>query len=192
MKLSLINYVTFQIGWFSCVLSAANGQPMLGLLVTIALVLLHLKLAQRPMPEIRLLLACGAIGIVFDSLLLATGWISYPSGSWIPGLAPYWIIAIWLLFATTLNLSMGFLRGRHWLAALAGALGGPLSYMAGEKLGGIGLNNPEAAMIALAVGWGIIMPLISAMAVRWNGFEPRPVPDFVPAGWREEAVKSHV
>jgi len=173
------------------VVSAANGQPMLGLLVTIALVLLHLKLALRPMPEMKLVLACGAIGIVFDSLLLATGWISYPSGSWIPGLAPYWIVAIWLLFATTLYLSMGSLRGRHWLAALAGALGGPLSYMAGEKLGGIGLNNPEAAMVALAVGWGILMPLISSLAVRWNGFERQPVPDFIRTDWREETVKNH-
>jgi hypothetical protein len=141
---------------------------------------------------LKLILACTAVGLVFDSLLLATRWVSYPNGEWLPGMAPYWIVAIWLLFATTLNLSMGWLKGRLPLAVMLGALGGPLSYIAGEKLGAMRLENPEAALIALAVAWAIIMPVLSLLAQRWNGFsiedEARPVL----TGWASAGVKENV
>jgi hypothetical protein len=191
MKLSLVNYIFFQVGWFSCVVFAAQGRPVVGFGVALAVIGLHLFLAPRRLPEIKLILACSAIGLVFDSLLMATGWVSYPSGLWLPGLAPYWIIAMWFLFATTLNLSMGWLRGRPWLAVIAGALGGPLSYLAGEKLGGIRLENPEPALIALALAWAVIMPAIAALAQRWNGFEPAKKPDYIQSDWRDEEFSSN-
>jgi hypothetical protein len=191
MKLSLVNYVFFQVGWLSCVVFAAQGRPLLGFGITLAVIGLHLVLAPRRLPEIKLILACAAIGLVFDSLLMATGWVSYPSGLWLPGLAPYWIIAMWLLFATTLNLSMGWLRGRPWLAVIAGALGGPLSYLAGEKLGGIRLEDPEPALVALALGWAVIMPAISTLAQKWNGFEPAKKPDYIQSDWRDEEFSSN-
>lgn len=188
MKLSLVNYVFFQVGWLSCVVFAAQGRPLWGFGVALAVIGLHLLLATRCLPEIKLIIVCAAIGTLFDSLLMATGWVSYPSGLWLPGLAPYWIIAMWLLFATTLNLSMGWLRGRPWLASVAGALGGPLSYMAGEKLGGIRLENPEMALLALAFAWAVIMPAISILAQRWNGFEQPGSMGNTQSDWRDEEV----
>jgi len=171
MKLSLMNYVTFNIGWLACVMWAANGRPFVGLVVASLLIVLHLALATRPRTEARLLLYCAVIGTVFDSLLLATGWVSYPNGEWLPGLAPFWIIAIWVLFASTLNLSMAWLKGRTYLAVILGAIGGPLSYIAGEKLNAISLDQPVPALAMLAIGWAFMMPVLSSMAQRMNGFE---------------------
>ncbi|MDZ4729448.1 MAG: DUF2878 domain-containing protein [Xanthomonadales bacterium] len=188
MKLSLINYVGFQIGWLACVLSAANGRPLLGLLVAVLLVAMHLSMARRRWTEFKLLLSCAAIGTVFDSLLLATGWVSYPNGEWIPFLAPYWIIAMWFLFASTLNLSMAWLKGRMWLAAIMGALGGPLSYIAGQNLGAIGLENAPAALTCLAIGWAVIMPVLSVMAQRMDGFKRELTSTTVLTGWCSEWV----
>ncbi len=192
MKLGAINYLTFQLGWFACVMSAAYGRPLAGLTIAVLVLGLHLFLAGKVGEELKLILACAAIGTVFDSLLLATGWVSYPNGEWLPGMAPYWIVAIWLLFATTLNLSMGWLKGRLLLAVAMGALGGPLSYLAGQKLGAIRLENPEAALAALAVAWAIMMPALSNLAQRWNGFtvmehEAQPVL----SGWAGTGAKDH-
>lgn len=192
MKLSLINYVGFQAGWLACVMSAASGRPLLGLAAALLLVVMHLSLAQRRWTEFKLLLSCVAIGTVFDSLLLATGWVSYPNGEWLPFLAPYWIVAMWLLFASTLNLSMAWLKGRVWLAVIMGAVGGPLSYIAGHKLGAIGLENAPAAMIFLAIGWAIIMPLLCVLAQRMNGFELELTPTEKLTGWSSERVDGRV
>ena len=179
-----VNFVAFQLGWFACVLGAANGWPWAGPVLVLGIIGLHLARARRWRPELRLILAVAALGLVVDSLLLATGWLSYPSGLWVPGLAPYWIVAMWALFATTLNLSLGWLRGRPLLALLLGAVGGPLSYLAGEKLGGIDLIEPFPALAALAVAWAVAMPLLMLLAVRFDGVSPEPLPGFVQRDWR--------
>lgn len=183
MKL-IVNFVAFQLGWFACVLGAAKGLPWAGVLVVLAVVALHLALVRRPLPELRLVAFAMALGLLLDSLLLATGWLSYPSGNWLPGMAPYWIVAMWALFATTLNVSMGWLRGRPLLAVLMGAVGGPLSYLGGEKLGGIELIAPVAALSALAVAWAVAMPLLMMAAERLDGVRERALPEFVRRDWR--------
>ena len=180
----LINFIAFQLGWFACVLGAANGMPWLGPIVVAAAVVLHLVRARRPRPELWLICSAMVLGLAVDSLLLATGWLSYPSGLWLPGLAPYWIVAMWALFATTLNVSMGWMRGRPLLAVVMGAVGGPLSYLAGQKLGGIELNQTTYALAALAVAWAVAMPLLSWLAARLDGVRETTVPGFVQRDWR--------
>ena len=81
MKKSLVNYVAFQAGWFACVIGAANGLPIIGLVVVLLAALLHLSWATRPLRELQLLAICALIGLTFDSMLLATGWISYPNST---------------------------------------------------------------------------------------------------------------
>jgi hypothetical protein len=179
-----LNFIAFQLGWFACVLGAANGAPWLGPLVVLGVVLLHLTRVRRPTPELKLIAWAMLLGLIVDSLLLASGWLRYPSGLWLPGLAPYWIVAMWGLFATTLNVSLGWLRGRPVLATLMGAVGGPLSYLAGEKLGGIELLAPTAALLALAVAWGIAMPLLAWLATRLDGVSAAYVPGYVTNDWR--------
>jgi len=191
MKLQLINYVSFQAGWLACVLSAAYGRPLIGLMIVVLLTALHLGLALRRRIEARMLLICAAAGAVFDSLLLATGWVSYPNGEWLPGLAPYWIVAIWILFGTTLNLSMAWLKGRFYLAVLMGAAGGPLSYIGGQQLGAIQLENEPAALIALGVAWAVLMPALSLLAERMNGFEAAPYEAAVAGELSNERVVGH-
>lgn len=170
-----INFAAFQFGWFSAVIGAANQLPWVGPLVIAAVLALHFYMADRPLQEVSLVLACAVIGTWFDSMLVAFGWVAYPSGQWHAMIAPYWIISMWMLFATTLNISMTWLRGRPWLAAVAGAVAGPLTYMAGTRLGAIELLNQEAALAALGIGWAIMLPALVALGTRFDGFAKRPI-----------------
>jgi hypothetical protein len=181
----LPNAITFQAGWFATVLGAANGLPWLGLIVALAIVAMHLRSSRRPAVEARLLLAALALGLVFDSLLLSTGWIAYPNGLWAPGLAPYWIITLWALFATTLNVSLRWLRGRDTLAVLFGAVGGPLSYLAGARLGAMTFVDTVPAVVALAVGWGALMPVLTRLAARFDGTRSGERPAYISDGWQK-------
>ena len=165
----VLNFVACQLAWSACVLGGANGRPLAGALVAAAVIGLHLALARRPAPEALLIAAASLIGLAWDSTLIAIGLFTYPSGILVPGLAPYWMIALWAVFATSLNLSMGFLKGRLWLAALVGAVGGPLSYAAGGRLGGLEMSDPVLALGAQALGWAVLLPVLTRLAARWDG-----------------------
>lgn len=180
-----INLAASEAGWFACVSGAANGMPWLGPLVVLGLILFHLRLSKRPGPEIRLILSVVLIGLVADSLLVATGLVSYPTGTWLEGFAPYWILAMWALFATTLNVTFKWLRGRYVLAAVLGAIGGPLAYLAGKELGAITFDEQTLALCALAVIWAVAMPLLMKLSVRMDGMSEVVIPQYIQPDWRE-------
>jgi hypothetical protein len=164
-----INFAVFQAGWMASVIGAANGLPWIGPLAVAGAMWLHLHNAARPQLEVMLIAACGLTGIVFDSLLVVQGWVTYPSGMFSQYFAPYWIVGMWLLFATTLNVSLAWLKGRWVLASIMGAIFGPASYVAGERLGGVALVDAQAALITLGAGWALIMPGLMALADRLDG-----------------------
>jgi hypothetical protein len=167
------NFLAFQIGWFACVLGGANGVPWIGTGIALVIVGWHLTRAVRPKQEL-LLVACAAvIGMVFDSLLVSLGWIVYPSGTLIAGTAPHWIVALWMLFATTLNLSLAWLKRYLPIAILFGAIGGPLAYLGGAKLGALTFVSPTPGLIALAIGWALFTPVLVNLSSRFDGFVSR-------------------
>ena len=108
--------------------------------------------------------------------MLATGVLQFHTGAFIAGVAPHWILALWALFATTLNVSLSWLRGRWLLAAVLGAIAGPLSYWGGAKLGALVLVQPLPAVVAMAIEWAIAMPLLMRLAQRFDGVRP-PIPN---------------
>ena len=165
----LINFVAFQVGWFAAVLGAANNVPWAGPVVIAVVIGLHLSVVRRPAQELALVAICGFIGAIMDSVLVAAGWVSYPNGMILENAAPYWIIAMWMLFATTLNVSLGWLKPRKLIGAVFGLVGGPLAYYTGFKLGGIEFGNFNAAMIALGLGWAGVVPVLLLLAERFNG-----------------------
>ena len=165
----IINIVAFQVAWFCAVISAGQGMPWAGAIAMLIAIAYHLMTAQRPVMEFMLVLLCGGIGAIWDSLLVAVGILAYPSGNLIPNFAPYWIVVMWMLFATTLNVSLGWLKNRLSMAIFFGAIGGPLAFFTGQKLGGVIMVDFTTAMTVLAVGWGTLTPLLLSLATRFDG-----------------------
>jgi Protein of unknown function (DUF2878) len=161
-----VNFIAFQIGWFACVLGAAHGHALEGALVALAIVAAHIALAARPSREFALVAAAAATGAAADSLLAASGWLRYDAGVLVEGTAPYWIVAMWALFAITLNVSMRALRSRLWLGALLGLVGGPAAYYAGANFGALTLVQLLPALAALAAVWALATPMLLSLALR--------------------------
>ena len=167
----IINFVLFQIAWFACVLGAAHNVPWLGVIVTTIILVWHLNQAKQIKPEIILLIIALIIGAAFDQLMHSSHLLSYQAHGWSNNLVPAWILALWAGFVTALNVSLRWMRGKLIIAILFGAIGGPLAYIAAEKLGAVTLNNLPTSYIALAIGWAIITPILLRLAENFDGFK---------------------
>lgn len=162
----VLNILLFQVAWFAAVLGAAGGMAWLGLVVLVPVLGVHLTLQEDRIGEVRLLLAAAATGFLFDSLMVATG-VFTPVCSLFPSpFSPPWMVGIWMNFAATLNVSLSWLLESYWMAAVFGALGGPLAYYSGAKLGATETLPSLAGMVMLAVGWAVVMPLLAWLAAR--------------------------
>ena len=169
----IINLLIYQICWFACVLGAANSVPWIGVIVVVAANTCHLLVANRSIVELMLIGCILFIGGLWDSFLVTMGWLQYPNGIFIDGAAPYWILLLWVSFAITLNVSLAWFKQHLWLASLFGAIGGPLAFFAGERLGAVEFPDATVALAALAAGWTLLMPMIMLLARHCNGFEKR-------------------
>jgi hypothetical protein len=165
----LVNVVAFKIGWLASIAGAASGVPLLGPAVILVAIALHLSRVDQPSSELMLIVLTGAIGASWDSVMVAAGWLTYPTGTLVSGLAPYWILAMWMLFATTLNVAFRWLQSKTLIASALGAVFGPLSYYAGSKAGAVVINDFAASMVGLAVAWAILLPALLSLAKRFDG-----------------------
>ena len=159
-----VNFVVFQAGWWACVLGAAHDMATAGSLFAVVIIAAHIALVAQPLRELRLVAIALLIGVVWDSALLMSGWLDFHSGFLVPGMAPHWILALWALFAITLNHSLAWLQGRLVAAALLGAIAGPMAYWGGVQIGAVVFIEPLNAVLALAAGWAIFTPLLIRLA----------------------------
>lgn len=166
----VINAVVSQMAWFAAVLSAARGLPWLGVLAVAAAVAWHLAKARQPAREIGLVALALVTGAVFETLLVQAGLLRFEGGAMLAGTAPVWMVALWANFATTLNVSLRALRSRLLAAALLGAIGAPLAYFGGQKLGAVQFLQPGSALVVIAAGWAVLTPVLFLAARRFDGF----------------------
>ena len=177
------NLIGYQIVWFSAIIGAGRGLWWPGVIAAAVFILLHLAFAgqsaaQRAV-DVRLLAIAVVTGILLDGAVAMSGLAQYAASNptLLPGGAPLWILAIWASFALTLRHSMTFLLGRPAVALLFGAIGGPLAYPGAVRgWQAIAFAEPRwPTLAALAVGWGIAIPLLTTLAVRGSAPSTAPV-----------------
>jgi hypothetical protein len=161
----LISFLAFQLCWFACVVGASRGLPWLGPVVVAAFGALHLWAtpAGRPRAGQAWLLGLAAvIGYAADSALVLTGVLSFPPHASLGWPSSAWMVALWVAQAATLTGAMSWLADRYLLGAAFGALGGPLAYLAGVRLGAAILGGPSQAtsLLLVAIEWALAMPLL--------------------------------
>jgi hypothetical protein len=163
---SVAHFAAFQLFWFAAVLGAARGHVWLGAL---ALLPYLAWILRRDRGRARLAarwLAAGALGSLIDGALAALGLLVYPTApaGWPPWLVPPFIAGLWIAFATLPHVSLAWLASRPALAALLGAIGGPLSFAAGVRAGAVA-HGPSllATNAVLALEYALATPLL----LRW-------------------------
>ena len=155
------NFVLFQIGWFACIIGAANQQvfwPVVGTLLHIAI---HIYYSPRPILEFKLILKAAVFGMAVDTLVANLGFLSFEDAWPSAYLSPVWMWTLWALVASTINGSLSWLRDRPVLGAVLGAIAGPLSYEAGIRMGAgsWGAHGQLGGLILLGIVWGAAIPI---------------------------------
>lgn len=169
LRLRLANFLVFQCAWFAAVLGAAHGMPLAGTMAVLAAIGWHIAVSLGPAREAMLVGLALSIGLVAETVQAALGLVRYPSGQFDPWMAPYWLVALWGLLAIALNVTMRWLRGRPLLAALVGAVAGPLSFVSGVRLGAARFVAEWPALLLLALIWALALPLLMWLAPRFDG-----------------------
>ncbi len=170
------NLLGYQAVWFCAVISASQGFVWPGLVTTALFAFWQVHRAARPDIELRLMASALACGLLLDGSLSMSGLLQYvlADAAVPPGGAPLWILALWLSFALTLTQSLRYLQTHLGLAALFGAVGGPLAYLgAAHAFAVVHFEAPQwHGVLALAAGWGLAMPLLAGLARRWSRARP--------------------
>jgi hypothetical protein len=154
------NLVLFKLGWVACVMLAAAGKPLLATLAVTAVVAIHLVSVPVAVKEALLLMAACLMGLIWESILVSTGVLQYPGHAAESGLAPHWIVAMWVLFATTINHGLSWVK-KHWaIAAVAGLLGGPMAFFGGMNVGAVEFSHTLASLAVIGAGWAVLLPTL--------------------------------
>lgn len=156
----LINIVVFQVLWWLAVLGGRILEGIPVLVYAILFLCLHVRFVEGKASVQRLLVAAVS-GVMFDQVGYQIGMVKFSDyySTWLP----LWMIALWLGFVCTLNVSFKWLHGRHIMAGILGAIFGPVSYWAAFKLGAVAFPDLTISMVWLAVGWGILFPALLEM-----------------------------
>lgn len=159
---SLATYLAFNLVWLACAIGAARGTNTVGVTSAIAFVLTALWARNWPRVDAALVVASGMVGVIAETMLAQAGLVQYGAPFLGNGIAPPWIVALWLAFGVTISTSTKLLGTRA--SAKAAALGlvfGPLAYAGGQKLGALAINgDPARAFVAIAIVWAIAFPAL--------------------------------
>lgn len=165
-----LNFLGYEAVWFAAVVGAAHDLAWPGVLAFVLFACWQCGVSRQRRTELKLMLLAVICGLVIDGSLAASGLVSYavPHLSWPPGGAPLWILALWGAFALTLMHCLRYLQKNLAVAALLGAVGGPVTYWcAGRAWGVVRFSAPTwHALAALAVGWAVAMVLLAGLARR--------------------------
>ncbi|MGA1567881.1 MAG: DUF2878 domain-containing protein [Methylophilaceae bacterium] len=157
MKHKLINFILFQSIWFILILAAAH-ESFYGLMIGFLLILVQYWHGKLMVPDFKLILASVIVGFAHDTSLNYFKFIQY-NIDFNTYYSPFWIIGLWISFALTINHSLAWLGNKKLLQMIFGLIGGPLAYIAGEKLGAIYMIN-TMTLYVLALSWACITPLL--------------------------------
>lgn len=152
---NVLNFVLFQAGWFACVLYP----NLLGAGIVLLFLALHFTLvSQHRFTELQFIGLGTVAGSILDGIWFRTGILDDGTGG--VALTPPWLVAIWAIFMTTLSHSLDWVSRKVWLPFVLAPIAGPFAYWSASQLGAVELPSLTPSLIALALGWLVVFPLL--------------------------------
>ncbi|MGI5308107.1 DUF2878 domain-containing protein [Rheinheimera sp. WS51] len=152
----LLHFVVFNALWFS----AVYGREDWLWLSSILTLLLFVSGWQHLWPRRYAMLVLAAAGLLAESLMVSSSQISFSGNQ----LLPNWLILLWAGFVAMAFVSLSsLLHRRYWLAAIAGIVLGPVTYLTGLSFGAA---STSVSYWQLAGGYALVWMIIMLLFVR--------------------------
>lgn len=169
----VLDFVLFQVQWCIAVLMGAAGHGGWVLVSACLVLAIHLGLCcDRGVRgrEMLVIAIAGSIGSLADVVATQMGRMTFPGGAQAWFGLPIWMWALWFGFPIMLGTTLRWLSSRTWLAVALGAVGGPVSYFAGVRLGALQVAPPvQLGYLWIAVTWAVFTPAALALRSRLIG-----------------------
>ncbi len=151
-----------QGAWFAAALLASGPWHGVGALANVVVLALHLAFSHHLSREVLRAAAALSLGVVVELIDQHLGWVEAKQATWFP---PWWLLSLWPVFASAMmrGQALEWLTRRPVLAAVLGAVAGPLSYSGGARLGALELHGVRS-LVTIGVCWAVAMPLLTWLA----------------------------
>ena len=150
----------FNLSWLAVVTTAS---ALLAPVVVVVHLAIHAYFIGLKKGEPLFIAGVAAFGLALDHILFLAGVFAVDGAT---ALAPLWLSCLWPVLATTFMHAFEGLQRHLALAAVVGAIGGALSYIAGTRLSDVAFADPMFGPALLAALWFVLMPLLLAVANR--------------------------
>ncbi|PXF64088.1 DUF2878 domain-containing protein [Kangiella spongicola] len=167
----IINFILLQLVWAAFILGVTYGYVWVGLLVFLLMMGWQLRSNVRKDSDLVVIVASIVAGFVLASIWSSSDLILYKNHWPSAGIAPWWILALWVALGASFNHSLEWVQSSPYLAGLLFAIGGPLSYLGAERIGAVEINTPILTLSLMAVGWFLTGFLLTFVAKRFHQFQ---------------------
>ena len=156
----VLNFVSFQALWFSCVVGGGgHGMVWLALASLVPISILTWYSPTRSADAIIALLALAA-GLIIDNIWVVLGILDYPHNTF----APYWIAFLWVGLGLTVNHSMALFRDHTLVGSLVVGIAAPVTYLAGERFGAVVVADLSATPL-ISIVWFLTFYALSKFSL---------------------------
>ena len=165
-----VSLIGYQLVWFAAVIGAGRGLAWPGIASMLLYAACQLAATRHYRADLSLMATAIVLGLLVDGGMIRTGLASYAAAWPSAALAPAWILALWATFAMTFTQSLSWLQTRLWLAALLGAVAGPLAYMSAARgCHAVTFADPAwRGLLWLGIGWALATPALAWLARHWS------------------------
>ena len=158
---SLVNGAFYSLSWFMIIDLGAKGSfffPLCIFFLNYCLQLfLFAKWDQKSLLMSPILSVYAVLlGLIQETILIGFDLLKYPNEGL---LAPFWLLSLYPLFALTLNSSLRFVNRSLPLSFILGGLGALVSYISGEKIGGVEIVSTLTYQIVF-FSWGLYLMIL--------------------------------
>ena len=157
----------YELVWLAAVIGAGHGLVWPGVAAVGLFAGWRVMISPCRRIELQLIAVTVSLALALEGLWVTAGLLVY-SAPWPLPNAPAWLMGLWVAFALTLVPLFGPLHRRPAMAALLGAVGGPLAYLGAARGHALEFSPPVwRGLLALALGWAIALPSLTGLAGRW-------------------------
>ncbi|WP_194755549.1 DUF2878 domain-containing protein [Aliidiomarina indica] len=154
MNPRIVAFVVFDFVWLSAVWGRESWLWLTALLIGLMFASAPKVLWQQR----RAFFAILVVGLAIEWATVIAGVIQFTGTSGIPA----WLYMLWIGFTGMALVVFDWLHRRYLLAAIAGAIFGPVTYLAGARFGAAELLLVTPAIIAVyAIAWALLMIFIA-------------------------------